>query len=170
MLDNAVCRETWVENDSEGEGLPVDFVGLREAPVAPTLDQIRRLEAAIPLALETYDIDSLTRHHFCEGMYVRELTIPAGGVIVGKMHAKENVFLLAKGDMTVWTEQGVRRVQAPFLVVTKPGDKRVGYAHEESITMNFHANHDDERDLEVLESRYILPEALPAPAEMEKLT
>jgi quercetin dioxygenase-like cupin family protein len=102
-------------------------------------------------------------------MYARELLIPQGAVIVGKMHAKENLFLLAKGDMTVWTDQGVRRVQAPFMVVTKPGDKRVGYAHEDSITINFHANPDDEQDLTLLEARYIMPEALEAPAEMEKI-
>lgn len=156
------------ERSEEAELLPCSF-DLREDSPAPTLDQIRRLEAAIPQTLDTYDIDSLTTHHFCEGLYARELVIPEGGVIVGKMHAKENLFLLAKGDMTVWTEHGVRRVQAPFMVKTKPGDKRVGYAHTESITINFHANPDDETDLTLLESRYVMPEALPAPAEMEKI-
>jgi len=138
--------------------------------VAPTLEQIRRLEVALPQVMPTYDVDALTSHHFCEGLYVRQLDIPKGAVIVGKMHAKRNIFLLVKGDLTVWTPQGVRRVQAPFMVITEPGDKRVGFAHEDSITLNIHANLDDETDLEVLEARYITPEALPAPEELERLT
>lgn len=156
-----------MEEGSEVARVLAEIDNLRQA--SPTLEQIRALEFAIPQALETYNADELTTHHFCEGMYARELLIPAGAVIVGKMHAKENLFLLAKGDMTVWTEQGVRRVQAPFMVKTKPGDKRVGYAHTDSITINFHANPDNETDMTVLESRYITPEALTAPAEMEKI-
>lgn len=131
-------------------------------PAAPTLEQIRALESAIRTDLPTYDVDALTSHHFCEGLYARELFIPAGGVIVGKTHARQNFFLLAKGDLTVWTEQGMKRVRAPFMVVTQPGEKRVGYAHEDSITLNFHANPDDCTDLELLESRYIIPEPTPA--------
>jgi hypothetical protein len=43
------------------------------------------------------------------------------------------------------------------MVVTQPGDKRVAYAHEDCITMNFHANQDDCTDMAVLENRYIIP-------------
>ena len=126
----------------------------------PTDRQVANLEKAIPQNLPTYDIDALTEHHFCEGLYARELFIPKGGVIVGKRHAKQNFFLLVKGDMTVSTASGMKRIKAPFMAVTQPGDKRVGYAHEDSITMNFHANPDDCADLKLLEERYISPEAL----------
>jgi hypothetical protein len=43
------------------------------------------------------------------------------------------------------------------------------YAHEDCICLNLHANPDDERDLALLEDRYITPEALPAPDEKELL-
>lgn len=125
----------------------------------PTEDQVAKLEQAIPQCLETYDIDSLTQHFFCEGLYARWLDIPKGAVIVGKRHSRENFFILAKGDMTVWTSEGMKRVSAPFMVTTKPGEKRVGYAHEDSVTINFHANPDDCKSLDILETRYITPEA-----------
>ena len=125
---------------------------------SPTEDQVAMLEAAVREGLPNYDIDELTSHHFCAGLYARELAIPKGGIIVGKRHAKQNFFLLVKGDMTVSTNNGMRRITAPFMVVTQPGDKRVGYAHEDSITMNFHANEDDCTDLVLLENRYIVPE------------
>jgi hypothetical protein len=129
----------------------------------PTLDHVRQLERAIRSDLPQYDIDALTSHHFCTGMYARELFIPKGGVIVGKMHAQPNFFFLAVGEMTLWTDHGMKRVKAPFMCMTKPGDKRAGYAHEDSITFNFHSNPDDCTDLVELEARYITPEQLTGP-------
>ena len=127
---------------------------------APSEVQITELDRAIREVLPTYDVDSLTSHHFCAGLYARELQIPKGGVIVGKRHASQNFFLLVKGEMTFSTDHGMIRVQAPFMAITRPGERRVGYAHEDSITMNFHANPDDCTDLVLLEERYITPELL----------
>lgn len=127
----------------------------------PTLEQIQRLEAAIPFAMPSYDIDKLTTHHFCPGMYARRLDIPKGGVIVGKTHASHNFFLLASGEMTVSTDAGIQRIKAPFLAASKPGDKRVAFAHEDCISFNFHINPDDEQDMVLLEQRFILPEVPP---------
>jgi quercetin dioxygenase-like cupin family protein len=91
-------------------------------------------------------------------MYVRQLFLPKGTRLVGKMHAQENFFLLLSGDMTIWSTEGRKRVGAGFMAVTKPGDKRVGYAHEDSVCLNFHPNPDDETDLILLEQRYIVDE------------
>lgn len=126
----------------------------------PTEEQVAALQAAMMALPDRLDVDELTSHHFCEGLYARELLIPAGATIVGKRHARQNFFLLVKGEMTVSSAAGMRRIRAPFMCVTQPGDKRVGYAHEDSITMNFHANPDDCADLEVLEQRYITPDLL----------
>ena len=132
-------------------------------PVVPTLDHITSLEQAMIEAelpegywREIGTNEERTRHHFCAGLYARELDIPKGAVIVGKRHAKENFFVLTRGDLTVWTPDGMKRVKAPFMVVTRPGDKRVAYAHEDSTTINFHANEEDEKDVELLESKYIM--------------
>jgi hypothetical protein len=56
------------------------------------------------------------------------------------------------------TPEGMRRVKAPYLGVVNPGDKRVGYALQDCITINFLANPDDERDLSILENRYTVDE------------
>jgi hypothetical protein len=124
---------------------------------------VQRLEAAIREMPDPFDIDAHTSHHFCDGMYVRQLDVPAGVTIVGKTHASRNLFLLVKGTMILATDDGPARIEAPFMVTTEPGTKRAGYAETDCICMNFHHNPDDEKDLVVLESRYIRPEALPAP-------
>ena len=115
------------------------------------------------------DADELTSHHFCGGLYARELFVPAGATLVGKTHAQENLFFLLQGTMTVTTDTGAVTITAPYMAVTKPGTKRAGFAHSDCICMNVHPNPDDEQDLVLLEQRYITPEALPAPDEKELL-
>ena len=135
----------------------------------PVADQVRALEAAMRQMPGQLDVDELTSHHFCEGLYARQLFVPAGAALVGKTHAQQNLFLLVQGEMTITTESGPRLIVAPFMVVTQPGTKRAGYAHSDCICLNIHPNTDNEHDLEVLESRYITPEALPAPEAKELL-
>lgn len=137
----------------------------------PTVNPVAQLEAALHALPDELKInpDDFTTHHFCAGMYARELFIPAGAVIVGKTHAVQNFFILVKGELLLASPEGPVRVRAPFMAVTQPGDKRAGLALEDSVCLNFHANPDDEQDLEVLETRYVIPEALPAPPAKELL-
>jgi precorrin-6B methylase 1 len=132
---------------------------------------IRRLEAAIPLVMPTLDLDKITFHHHCNGVYIRQMTVPQGTVLVGKVHKEENFFMLVAGDMTVMGDDGrIIRVQAPFMIVTKPGTKRVGFAHTQCIVLNIHGNPDNETDQEVLEERFIIPEEAPTlPAHVAKI-
>lgn len=146
---------------------------VQEQPRVATLEKVRALESVIKELPKEDQIDweLLTSHHFCEGVYAREFFLPAGTVAVGKMHAKESFFLLVMGDATISTEGGVvQRIRAPYMAVTQPGSKRVVFAHEDTLFLTFHPNPDDERDMERLEARYIIPEALPAPEKHEELT
>lgn len=128
------------------------------------VDPVRALEAALlDMPEQQLDLDKITSHHFCDGMYARELFIPAGTVVIGKTHATQNFFVLLKGTLTLATPDGPRLITAPYMTTTRPGEKRAGYAHEDCIVMNFHPNADDEKDLALLEARYIKAEALPAP-------
>lgn len=142
-----------------------------EAPVA-TLDMVRAMEAAMRQLPpeELFTEEQLTSHHFCNGVYCREFFLPAGGVAVGKMHAKESFFLIVKGVARISTADGtVHTITAPFMAVTQPNSKRVVFAIEDTIFLTFHPNPDDEHDLVRLEQTYIIPEALPAPKAKELL-
>ena len=131
------------------------------------LAKVRQLEAAMREMPGQLNPEEITAHHFCEGLYARELYLPAGTAAVGKQHAKQNFFVLLRGEMTLATPDGPLTVRAPYMAVTQPGDKRAVYAVTDCVCMNFHANPDDERDLLALEHRYIMPEALPAPQAKE---
>jgi hypothetical protein len=140
-----------------------------EAPVV-TPDLVRSLEAVMRQfpPEEQFTEQQLTSHHFCNGVYCREFFLPAGGVAVGKTHAKESFFLIVRGVARISTADGtVRTFAAPYMAVTQPGSKRVVAAVEDTIFLTFHPNPDDEHDLVTLEQKFIIPEALPAPEAKE---
>lgn len=132
-----------------------------------TINHVKALEAALREMPNQVDIDSLTSHHFCDGLYARELLIPAGVTMVGKTHATRNFFVLVKGSLLLATPDGPVRITAPYMAVTEPGTKRAVFAETDCVCMNFHANPDDERDIAKLENKYITPEALPSPDDKE---
>ena len=128
------------------------------------MDQVYELEKILKQMHGQIPREEVTSHHFCKGIYCREYFMPAGTVAVGLKHAHESFFLLVKGTARFSTADGtVMTVTAPYMAVTQPGSKRVVYAFEDSIFLTFHPNPDDVQDMEILEQRYIIPEALPAP-------
>ena len=124
-------------------------------PAVPTREQIAKLETAMR---ECEPVEIVTVHHFANGLYAREITIPAGTLLTGKVHKTEHLNIVSAGSITVWTEHGMKLVKAPFTMVSKPGTKRVGYAHETTVWTTIHAT--PERDLEKLEAELIEPEYL----------
>jgi hypothetical protein len=76
------------------------------------------------------------KHTFLDGMYVRELFIPKGTLLVGKMHKLPCVNVVSKGDISVLTETGSARVKAGYSVVSPAGIQKVGYAHEDTVFVN----------------------------------
>lgn len=99
-------------------------------------------------------------HHFSKGLYARELHIPKGTILVGKTHRFENLNIISKGEISVYTEEGVRRIVAPFTIVSPSGTKRVGYAHEDTVWISIHAT--SETDIDAIEDEVIIDDdALP---------
>lgn len=92
--------------------------------------------------LQLPQLDLKVVHHFSNGVYARELHIPAGTILTGAIHKFENLNIMSKGDMTIVTETGPMRVQAPFTVVSPPGTKRVAYAHTDTIWTTVFGTHD----------------------------
>jgi len=101
-------------------------------------------------------IDLPVIHHFSYGVYMRELFIPAGTLIVGKVHKHEHVFMLLTGEISLVNEDGsVSRITAPFVCVSPPGTKRIAYHHADTVGMNIHANPSNTRDVDVIESETV---------------
>jgi hypothetical protein len=137
-------------------------------PVVPghiTPTQVRTLGEMIlkqPNYLGKETCDQLTSHFFCEGLYMREFFLPAGALVVGRVHREESFFMVIVGDATISLADGsIRRVRAPYLAVTQPGGQRVVAAHEDTVFLTFHPNPDNGRDIDALEARLSEPEYQP---------
>jgi quercetin dioxygenase-like cupin family protein len=92
-------------------------------------------------------------HLFAHGVYARQMFIPKGTLLTGKIHKFSHINVVLKGDISVATESGVQRIKAPAIFVAEPGTKRAGFAHEDTIFINFHGTF--ETDVEKLEDELV---------------
>lgn len=76
-------------------------------------------------------IDIPVKHYFSPGVYAREIKIPAGTLLTGRIHKFEQLNILSGGEISVLTQDGMKQVSAPFTVVSPPGTRRIAYAHTE---------------------------------------
>ena len=90
-------------------------------------------------------------HSFAEGIYIREVIIPKGYLVVGKLHKHNYLNCIMSGDMSIVTEEGIKRVKGPCWNVAPDGTKRFGYSHEDTVWVTVHPNPDNLRDIEKLE-------------------
>jgi RimJ/RimL family protein N-acetyltransferase len=75
-------------------------------------------------------------HHFAKGLYCRELFIPKGTLISGKVHKQEHIFILFSGEHVLCTDHGPVTVKGPYFKISPPGTKRLGYALTDCVGMN----------------------------------
>ena len=101
-------------------------------------------------------------HYFADGIYAREIVIPAGTLLTGKIHRTRHLNIVSKGKIAVVTEDGQKIIEAPCTFVAEAGTKRVGLALEDTVWTTIHAS--QETDLDKLETELIAPsfEALEA--------
>ena len=97
-------------------------------------------------------INPLT-HNFADGQYIREIFNPAGLFIVTKIHNRSHPFFLLKGEMSIFSQDGVERISAPYYGITKVGTKRAIYTHTECIFVTVHAT--DKLNIEDVEEEVI---------------
>jgi hypothetical protein len=124
-------------------------------PAIPSREQIERLEAALLNAEEQgAGIEVQAWHDFARGQVARTILIPAGTCLTGAVHRTEHLSVCS-GDITVWTEQGMRRLTGYHVLTSHPGAKRVGFAHADTYWTTVHVNPDDERDVSKLEEALV---------------
>ena len=129
---------TKLENDlksiADGESI---IVGNKDKPIVDNSDKI--------------PIDRF----FMDGVYIRKMTMFQGTVVIGAIHKHLHMCFLLEGHLSVASIAGVREYKAPCYIIAEPGEKRVLYAHENSIWYNTHKNPSGTKDIEQLEKELI---------------
>ena len=109
------------------------------------------------LVLRFPQVEMPVDNQFCEGVYARTLTIPAGTILTGAIHKAESFFVVRSGTLLVTTPNGPIQVGPGFMIVTKPGEKRIGISLSDVLVTTFHANPDEIRDEDKIWEAYTLP-------------
>ena len=125
---------------------------------APAIIDMRAQVTALQRAMSTMNQAVLTtEHYFADGMYCRFLPRPAGTLIVGKVHKREHFYIVCCGTIRVTTDEGVKDITGPQVIVSKPGTKRAVLALTDATCMTVHRT--DRTDLDEIEEELIDPDA-----------
>ena len=95
------------------------------------------------------------KHTFADGIYVRQMSMDQGSIVVGAIHKHLHVWFLLTGHISVVTEDATEDYVAPCYVVATPGTKRVIYANKQSIFVNIHKNPTNSQDIKWLEKEIV---------------
>ena len=108
-------------------------------------DQIRHTIVALEQNIRTFkqenglpDPDCPLTHTFAPGIYARSIFIPRDTFVIGKIHKHAHLNMLVEGTVLVATEEGPVTYEAPRLMTSKAGTKRVLYTKTDTRWTTFH--------------------------------
>lgn len=132
--------------------------------------KVMTVQNGIQKMIEDGDIEStlddcVLTHHFSPiddeygcCTYAREMFIPKGTVIIGKIHKHQHLNFILKGKVSVATEFGKKYFEAPCTFISEVGLKRAVYAEEDTIWTTVHlTKHIGEENLGKIEEEVISP-------------
>ena len=112
-------------------------------------------------------------HRFTPGMYSREIFMPAGTLVVSKIHKTEHPFAVLSGVAVVWdARHGLQKLTAGTVGITHPGTRRLLYIREDCRWITFHATpllDVDDIEAEIIEPHAVGPDGNAVDDEIMKL-
>lgn len=112
--------------------------GLDLSPYS-TRQKIEIIEWIIANEMDNIADELPVNHYVHGGMYYREMSIPQGVVLTGKIHLVDHIFILLKGELSIMTDDGIKRIIAPCQFPVRAGIKKIGYAHSDVECTTIHA-------------------------------
>jgi len=94
-------------------------------------------------------------HFFAPGIYIREIFMPAGTMVIGRIHKTEHFNVLIEGRARVLIDGEVHELSAPCTFVSRSGVSKVLNVIENCRWQTIHANPENLNDVEVLESQLV---------------
>ena len=114
----------------------------------------------MPNALTADDCADGLKHTFSPGACARELFMPTGMLVVGKVHRHAHLNIVSRGHCIVSTHDGIMEIDArhhPVTFVSTPNTKRAVYILEDTIWTCIHLT--NETDIALIEKEIIIDES-----------
>lgn len=123
----------------------------RTAMTTPAQRQVDQMQSALA---KLPQVEMPLTHRFTPGLYVRQIFMPKGTLVISKIHKTEHPFVCLNGHAAVWIEGvGIEQVRAGHIGITKPGTRRILWMHEDTVWVTFHPT--DKTDLKEIEDDVI---------------
>lgn len=114
-------------------------------------DTIEQVEAKL---LTVPQVECPLRHMFAPNVYLREVTMPKGSVIIGHEHKTEHFNIVLKGSANVVVDGVSEYIEAPCIFVSKAGVRKVLTILEEMVWATVHPT--DKTEMADLEEELII--------------
>ena len=92
-------------------------------------------------------------HRFTDGMYIREIFMPAGTLLTSKIHKTNHPFVVTKGKCKVFDGKNIQNIVGPHTGITEPNTRRLLYIEEDTTWLTFHVT--DKTDVDEIEKEII---------------
>lgn len=111
---------------------------------------INKVLAFEKLVRQYPQIDLKVTNYFSHGIYARQIDIPAGIILTGEIHKYSNLNILIKGKIKVSIADEIELIEAPYIIISPPGTKRIAQAITDCTWITIHGtfstNLDDIRE------------------------
>lgn len=113
------------------------------------------IDALTKTVLDLPQADCPVAHYFGPGTYIRQVTFPAGIFAIGHKQRFEQMNIFVAGRVAMVQPDGtLKELRAPMIFNGGPGQK-MGIVLETVTWLNVYPNPDDERDIDILEDRFL---------------
>jgi hypothetical protein len=133
-----------------------------------TLD-IPYIEGITKEFMEHPQVECPVTHNFAPDIYIREIYMPADTVVIGHKHLTEHFNVILKGKCRVMIGDVVEELTAPCTFISGAGSQKIVNVLEDCIWQTVHSNPDNTKDIETLESRYVIKGVAITESQKEKL-
>jgi hypothetical protein len=154
MINDLITKVCSVTSIAQAENM-VDYVN--DAILSYSKEEVRNgIQAFLTFMDDGIEGGTLepveweTKHQFTLDAYCREFYVPAGTMIIGKIHHHEHFLFAMAGDILVFSEDGAELVRAPRVMISRVGIQRVGLSLTDTKWAAVFPT--IERDIDVLEN------------------
>jgi hypothetical protein len=116
-----------------------------------SLQEIESLERSL---LDLPQVDVPLTHIFAPNVYWREVRMPKGSFIIGHLHKTEHLNVILTGKVRVLMEGKMHTIEAPLVIKSGPGVRKILYIEEECRWATVHPT--ETTDLEELAEELII--------------
>lgn len=127
---------------------------LPEAFRTPTKENIDALEARL-LASGFDSMDLPVEHRFAPDIYIRELFMPAGLIVIGHAHLTSHFNIVLSGEAAVIMNGELRVIRGPSTIVSDAGIRKVLHIREDMIWQTVHSNPENITNVPTLEDMFV---------------